>query len=509
MNFNELIKKLTITTISSSSNDCTLPIFDIELLDGTQSTFKRETVYFGYEEQIKNSIPEQFIVEASSENTDRFNNSCWALLPKGSLFSAFNAARHILSKTQNRNIYDELIKISHSGKDIEVCLDTAATYLGETLILIDPDYRVIAHSNTKPVPDKLWQENIRKGFCSYEFIQTVRNMGISNLIYENKGPVEVSCTESPFRKYCAAINVNGSYSGFLLMISNETLDYADIKINSDLLEKFAEISKAIAQILTIKPLTNMANSLYQTVLYDLLIGAPPEKLIKMIDSLKFPSSMVAVCLSPKTYLGKGFMKEHIAELFKDIFPGAHITFFDSNIAAIVSANLLEHPYVYDDPNLINKLEIFAKNNSLKIGISDSFTNIGLFPWYYKQAGTSLDLASKLGQENTICRYHDYRFFDLLDHFGEKQKLSAFYHPALKKLQDYDTKNGTDLLNTLNVFLQKNGSIKDTSASLYIHRNSLAYRLQRISQIGEISLADPKNRVQLWISCRIAEYLQQL
>lgn len=509
MNFNELIKMLPFAPVSMSLGDFDLPVVDIELLDGTQTEFKRETVYFGYEEQIQGEVPEQFIVEASTCNTRHFNNPCWALLPKGTLFSAFNIARSVLSDAFHGNIYDELIKISHSGSDLAACLDTAATYLGETLILIDPEYRVIAHSATKPVPDKIWQENIRKGFCSYEFIQAVRDMGISNLIYENNGPVEVSCSESPYRKYCSAINANGSYAVFLLMITNETLDSPESKLSPSLLEKFANIGRAISQILSVNPLTGMDRSPYQTVLYNLLIGAPPEKLIKRIEVLSFPSSMEALCLSPIRYLAKGFMKEHIAGLFKEIFPGTHITFFDSDIAAVINTTFGEHQAAFAQDSSIERLETFAREHSLRIGISDSFNTIGLFPWYYNQAKTSLKLSSKIRKENSVCKYSDYRIFDLLDHFNEKQKLSAYYHPAIQRLQTYDIKNCTELLHTLDIFLQKNGNIKDSSAALYIHRNSLSYRLERISKIGKISLADPETCMQLWLSCRIAEYLQQL
>lgn len=509
MNFSELIKMLPTTPLLMSAGKDDLPILEIELLDGTQREFKRETLYFGYEEQLVEPLPAQFIVEGLTGDTSHFDHLCWAVLPKGTLFWAFNITQRILSDVVYVNIDDELLKLSCAGSDLNACLQTAATYLRETLILIDPECRVMAHFATKPILDKLWQENISQGFCSYEFIQAVRDQGISNLIYENKGPVEVSCSESPYRKYCVAIHVNGVCSGFLLMITNETVGSSGTKITSNLLEKFAKVASGLSKILTMKPLTSGSRSLYQTVLYDLLIGAPVEKLAQMIESLRFPALMEVLCLSPITYLGKGFMKEHIAKLFKDLFPSAHITFFDSDIVVVIDTNLLLSQTSSEHEQLVKQLEGFAREHSLRIGISDFFENIGLFSWHYLQAKTAVKLSYKLGRENLVSQYADYRVFDLLDHFSEKQKLSAYYHPAIQRLQSYDLKYGTQLLRTLDVFLQNNGNIKKTSAALYIHRNSLSYRLDRICEIGNLSLNDSRTRLQLWLSCRIAEYLQQI
>lgn len=52
---------------------------------------------------------------------------------------------------------------------------------------------------------------------------------------------------------------------------------------------------------------------------------------------------------------------------------------------------------------------------------------------------------------------------------------------------YDREHGTDLIKTLDVFLANRGSISQTATSLFVHRNTLRQRLQRIESITELSL----------------------
>ena len=403
-----------------------------------------------------------------------------------------------MAESAPADLYASLLQLAGSQADMDVILDSAATSLGYALVLVDADFRVLAHSVTKPVPDKLWQENIRKGFCSYEFILAVREMGLSRITRGSAGPVEVSCSESPYRKFASPLHLNGSYAGFLLMITNERLDAATSTLPPGVLTDLASCARVIARILPARmPQLLQLSDPYRKLLYDLLIGAPPASLTAQREALTFPAAMTALCVMPNQYVGKGYLREQLAENLAAALPGLHYTYFESSIAAVCRAERVDEAALRD----------YAASASVRIGLSDPFSDISYFPWYFSQARTGLALASRFGEPGgTICRYADFRFHDLLDHFGEKQKLTAFYHPAINALKEYDEKNGADLLHTLTTYLTSGASIKDTAAALFIHRNSLAYRLERIAEIGGVDLNDPEERFALLVSCRIAAYL---
>jgi len=77
------------------------------------------------------------------------------------------------------------------------------------------------------------------------------------------------------------------------------------------------------------------------------------------------------------------------------------------------------------------------------------------------------------------------------------------------LIDYDRKHDSELLKTLFAYLNECGAIEATAAKLYVHRNSLRYRLMRITELTGWDLNDPEHRFHLNLACRAWLVLQAL
>lgn len=73
------------------------------------------------------------------------------------------------------------------------------------------------------------------------------------------------------------------------------------------------------------------------------------------------------------------------------------------------------------------------------------------------------------------------------------------HPALDIIERYDRENQTDLLNTLEVYLENDCNAQKCGRLLFLHRNSLVYRIHRIQEISGCNLSDPEERSYLRIS----------
>ena len=78
-------------------------------------------------------------------------------------------------------------------------------------------------------------------------------------------------------------------------------------------------------------------------------------------------------------------------------------------------------------------------------------------------------------------------------------VTSLLHPALAKIAEYDRSNRSDLLNTLRVYLENDCNAQHSANLLYLHRNSLQYRVRRIQEIGEIRLEDAAERAYLRLS----------
>ena len=91
--------------------------------------------------------------------------------------------------------------------------------------------------------------------------------------------------------------------------------------------------------------------------------------------------------------------------------------------------------------------------------------------------------------------------------AQSANLRAFIHPMLRRLQEYDQAHSTALLHTLCVYLLQEQNLHATARQLFIHRNPLVYRLQRIRTLLQLDLDDAAVRNVLRTGCILLEYYQ--
>jgi len=76
---------------------------------------------------------------------------------------------------------------------------------------------------------------------------------------------------------------------------------------------------------------------------------------------------------------------------------------------------------------------------------------------------------------------------------------ARYVARMRRIKDYDERHGTDLLQTLAVFVRERGAAQQASEQLFIHRNTLRQRLNKISSL----LDEPIEQVEDWLPVSLA------
>jgi hypothetical protein len=77
-----------------------------------------------------------------------------------------------------------------------------------------------------------------------------------------------------------------------------------------------------------------------------------------------------------------------------------------------------------------------------------------------------------------------------------QELRAFVDNVIGPLLQQDARSVTPLLPTLQAFIAHGGRLRETAAEIYVHRNTLAYRLDRAAEILRADLKDPSTRLAI-------------
>ncbi len=88
---------------------------------------------------------------------------------------------------------------------------------------------------------------------------------------------------------------------------------------------------------------------------------------------------------------------------------------------------------------------------------------------------------------------------LLSALRADTEAARFYLNLLKPLQTYDHDHSGDLVETLATYLRHARNASRTADVLYIHRNSLRYRLQRIKLLVGLDPDDPHEGLALQVA----------
>ena len=92
--------------------------------------------------------------------------------------------------------------------------------------------------------------------------------------------------------------------------------------------------------------------------------------------------------------------------------------------------------------------------------------------------------------------------------GNQQEILDYCNERLKKLEEYDHANGTFLQDTLLAYYMNGFNIGKTAEELFVHRNSLQYRLKKIEEILGMTLDDSMEYLDL-VNCRLIKKLRFL
>ena len=120
----------------------------------------------------------------------------------------------------------------------------------------------------------------------------------------------------------------------------------------------------------------------------------------------------------------------------------------------------------------------------------------------------MNIAAELGDGSTTTFYGDLKLYQFLLAMKERslEDMQNFYDQTLGALVEHDGRKQGDLVRTLNGFFEANGNLAKAAQDLDVHRNTLVYRLERISELTEMNLDDADNRLILHLALKIQRVL---
>ncbi|MGD8192041.1 PucR family transcriptional regulator [Brevibacillus ginsengisoli] len=143
-----------------------------------------------------------------------------------------------------------------------------------------------------------------------------------------------------------------------------------------------------------------------------------------------------------------------------------------------------------------------------LGISSSTKSMEDFHVGYRQALQALKILRNRFSNKKIQNFDNLGAFSVLFDLKESFATNLFIKKYLDPLLNYGNEKGKDLFDTLRVYLTMNGNLKETAEYLFIHRSSLKYRLEKITDLLQIELDDPEERFNLMLAFKLYDLFEQ-
>ncbi|MBP1962184.1 PucR family transcriptional regulator [Paenibacillus aceris] len=141
---------------------------------------------------------------------------------------------------------------------------------------------------------------------------------------------------------------------------------------------------------------------------------------------------------------------------------------------------------------------------LTIGVGQSNRSFMQAHQSYQEALQAISLAPTL--QSKVLFFDELGVFQLLFHIADKQMLKSFVRTYLGPIIDYDHMKGSELLRTLKVYLDNDGSKQIAAQQLFIVRQSLYYRLEKIEELLGANYMLPEKRLALQVGIRAFQLL---
>lgn len=117
----------------------------------------------------------------------------------------------------------------------------------------------------------------------------------------------------------------------------------------------------------------------------------------------------------------------------------------------------------------------------------------------RQAGQALELARRLGKPVPLY-YPDLSVYRLLFQLEHSPEIITFQEEMLGAL--LANEGASELIHTLDTFFEHKGNLSKASEALFVHRNTLIYRMERIASMTNLDLDNPEDRLAVQLALRI-------
>ena len=174
-------------------------------------------------------------------------------------------------------------------------------------------------------------------------------------------------------------------------------------------------------------------------------------------------------------------------------------------------------FIRSEENCMNRLdkalkeiqEIIKKRMdglSVSVGIGNSYKDLKMMKQSLNEAELAIDSAKCQGLDDTITKYKDIGIYGLLFSISNRTVLENYFSEVLGAINNNNKDN--NLIEILETYLNENCNITVTAERLFLHRNTLKYKIKKIEELLNCDLHNFNDCMKVKIALYINTVLKK-
>ena len=393
-----------------------------------------------------------------------------------------------------------LMKASQQGLSVQELLDLACGILGNPIMFVDVALCLICYSNGATEPDEpFWKETIEAGHMPQYYVKAVQ----SNFSDSNRTVILEWMPEcAKHRIAFAKVFVCNTPVGYIKLLEyNRRFTSADL-----------ELMELLCRIVAIEMRSNAQMSEQQQfrktdVFLLMLLNQKLHDEASIRDrmyllNIQLRENLFVLCLESEEEMTFPEKNYYVKQVFQDILGTQLCTVYNQQVVFLLDTQKQPESYVAE---LRDRLTPHLEEHRLRAGISSVFYDLTCFAQSNQEASGTLKIMRKIPLERRFYGYSDLVVYHIIEASLQLHGLSAFRSAVLLKLAEDSKGKSYDLINTLDTYLNCNQDLSCSAKKLFIHYNTMKYRVNRISELTNFDFSDSMAVLHLQLcfaACRL-------
>lgn len=483
--------------------------------DAQYSDFRTDTLYF-----IRSDVPARFTFpEGLSFAVLRFNDvlppeefrtgaKLVIVAENEAAFTGFyKRCRDVLSIDAEMNhALLHLTKMVSKNRTFKDIVKYIALVYNSTVSIVDNAYSVLAYADPADSPPVRLNNEYTRSWLDMSAVKVLNQ--IDFLTPKIKAPewkyfsipeTDPTNTIGYLRNNYCVIYINGNPAASLSVFDDFDIDDYKLKY----MEAISYVLSSYMQKQEFYQLNRGAyfNHLMSIIISDLSFDPDVMQTRLALSGYKLEEYKYMIAVERIDNGDENAQLDSLALYLKNLFPNSIYIILKNKLIFLMSLKKMMSMEEFMG------MEQFLRSVDVRVGVSNPFTELKSVQTFIDEANEALEIGQQINSEHNIFLFENYGEFSVAKNLVESTTRSPemYLYPPLMALIDYDKKNGSSLVETLREYLRDSKNPKAVYERLYIHKNTLYYRLDKIKQIMGVNYEAADVHMKINLTFAILEY----